>query len=136
MKTLRLIGMALFAVLMCVNFAACNSDNDLNKEGFPPKIKNNTIYYKTIDGVIIRFDNEDVFGGAKIVENVYSTTDGYGRIIFSSEITAIETKAFYECKNLADIIIPNSICSIGVSAFATNVFRSPKQPKLFRNNQI
>lgn len=28
MKTLRFIGMALFAVLMCVNFAACSSDDD------------------------------------------------------------------------------------------------------------
>lgn len=29
MKTLRLIGIALFAVLMCVNFASCSSENDV-----------------------------------------------------------------------------------------------------------
>lgn len=29
MKTLRLIGMALFAVLMCVNFASCSSEEDV-----------------------------------------------------------------------------------------------------------
>ncbi|MBO5250379.1 MAG: DUF4595 domain-containing protein [Bacteroidaceae bacterium] len=28
MKTFRMIGMALFAVLMCVNFASCSSDDD------------------------------------------------------------------------------------------------------------
>ena len=28
MKTFRMIGMALFAVFMCVNFAACSSDDD------------------------------------------------------------------------------------------------------------
>ena len=29
MKTLRLVGMALFAILMCVNFASCNSDENI-----------------------------------------------------------------------------------------------------------
>ena len=28
MKTFRLIGMALFAIMMCVNFTACSSDDD------------------------------------------------------------------------------------------------------------
>ena len=28
MKTFRLIGMALLAVVMCVNFASCSSDDD------------------------------------------------------------------------------------------------------------
>ena len=28
MKTFRMIGMALFAVLMCVNFTSCSSDDD------------------------------------------------------------------------------------------------------------
>ena len=32
MKTLRLVGMALFAVLMCVNFASCSSDDDPTEE--------------------------------------------------------------------------------------------------------
>ena len=33
MKTLRFIGMALFAVLMCVNFTSCSSSNDDPTEG-------------------------------------------------------------------------------------------------------
>lgn len=32
MKTLKLIGIALIAILMCVNFAACCSDDDPNEE--------------------------------------------------------------------------------------------------------
>ena len=28
MKTFRLIGMALFAIMMCVNFTACSIDDD------------------------------------------------------------------------------------------------------------
>ena len=39
MKTLRFIGMALFAVLMCVNFASCSSDDDLNEENDNKKTK-------------------------------------------------------------------------------------------------
>ena len=35
MKTLRFIGMALFAVLMCVNFASCSSSDDDPTEDFP-----------------------------------------------------------------------------------------------------
>ncbi|MBR2492453.1 MAG: hypothetical protein IKB64_03150 [Paludibacteraceae bacterium] len=34
MKTLRLVGMALFAILMCVNFASCsNEENDIPQKG-------------------------------------------------------------------------------------------------------
>ena len=33
MKTFRLIGMALLAVVMCVNFASCSSDNDEESNG-------------------------------------------------------------------------------------------------------
>ena len=32
MKTFRFIGMALFAVLMCVNLASCSSDDDPTDE--------------------------------------------------------------------------------------------------------
>jgi len=35
MKTFRLIGMALLAIVMCANFASCSSDNE--KEPAPPK---------------------------------------------------------------------------------------------------
>jgi hypothetical protein len=35
MKTLRMIGMALFAVLMCVNFASCSSEEVVPEEPKP-----------------------------------------------------------------------------------------------------
>ena len=105
MKIFRILGIALTAVLMCVNFTSCSNNS------------NKTICYETIDGVIIRLKNEDVFGGAKIISNTYSTTKGYGTIEFASEVTAIEKFAFYECESLTSITIPNSVVSIGERAF-------------------
>jgi hypothetical protein len=80
--------------------------------GIPNKIPNNIIYYITTDDSRIRFDNEDVFGGAKIVSNTYSSTKGYGTIEFTSEVTAIEHNAFNNKKTLQYITIPNSVTTI------------------------
>ena len=101
--------MALFTVLMCVNFASCSSDDEF-ENGLP--VKNNAIYYTTTDGIIIRLKKDDVFGGASIVSNTYSTTKGYGTIEFSSEVTAIEYCAFIDCSTLKKITLPNSIITI------------------------
>ena len=125
MKTLRFIGMVLMAVFLCVNFTSCSKDNDDdifssgggNNIGGGSNIPMNTIRYQTTDNIIIRFENEDVFGGAKIINNTYSTTNNYGTIEFASEVTAIEQKAFYEQETLSSITIPNSVTSIGQSAF-------------------
>ena len=50
-------------------------------------------------------------------------------------VTSIGNGAFQYCTGLTSVTIPNSVTSIGDEAFVS-VFRSPKQPKLFRNNQI
>ena len=44
MKTFRLIGMALLAIVMCVNFASCSDDDEPSKndDGVIP-IKNNLL---------------------------------------------------------------------------------------------
>ena len=92
MKTFRMIGMALMAVLMCVNFTSCSEDDDGFSDG-GGNIPQNTIRYQTIDGIRIRFNNEDVFGGTKIVKHTYSADDWWV-IEFESDVTAIESKAF------------------------------------------
>jgi hypothetical protein len=116
MKIFRILGIALTAVLMCVNFTSCSKDDD-DSSSSGSDIPNNTIRYQTNDGIIIRLKNEDVFGGAKIISNTYSTTKGYGTIEFASEVTAIEEDAFYKCTKLTSITIPNSVVSIGYCAF-------------------
>jgi hypothetical protein len=116
MKTFRIIGMVLMAVLMCVNFTSCSKDDD-DFSGDGSNIPKNTIRYQTKDGIIVRFENEDVFGGAKIISNTYSTTNGYGTIEFASEVTAIEKNAFKYQDKLSSITLPNSIVSIGDYAF-------------------
>ena len=46
----------------------------------------------------------------------------------------IADSTFYGCTKLADITIPDNIIE-GIGSYALIVFRSPKQPKLLRNNQ-
>ena len=137
--------MLLLGILLNVNFTSCSkddivpdteqgdnndgsedgnddADNDEDKivhpNGIPSNIPNNIIYYITNDDIIVRFKNEDVFGGAKILSNTYSSTKGYGTIEFASEVTAIEAKAFKSKTTLTYIVLPNSVTSIGEEAFA------------------
>ena len=136
--------MLLLGILLNVNLTSCSKDDivpdteqgdnndgsedgndDVNKDedkivhpnGIPSDIPNNIIYYITSDNIIVRFQNEDVFGGAKIVSNTYSSTKGYGTIEFASEVTAIEDEAFKGKTTLTYIVWPNSVTSIGESAF-------------------
>ena len=109
--------MALMAILMCVNFTSCSEDNDNFPSGAGNDIPKNTVRYQTTDGIIIRLENEDVFGGAELISNTYSTTDGYGTMIFASEVTAIEGSAFRDEYTLSSITLPNSVVTIGSCAF-------------------
>ena len=117
--------MLVMASMMCV-FSSCSRDENLPEKGdtpveqpngIPSNIPNNIIYYITSDNIIVRFENEDVFGGAKIVSNTYSSTKGYGTIEFASEVTAIERLAFEGKTTLTYIVWPNSVTSIGKGAF-------------------
>jgi hypothetical protein len=107
-------------VVLSLVFASCGQDGGGKTEhpnGIPSKIPNNIIYYITSDDIIVRFDNEDVFGGAKILTNTYSSTKGYGTIEFASEVTAIESNAFEGEETLQYIALPNGVTSIGKYAF-------------------
>ena len=126
MKNFRFLAMLLLGVLLNVNLISCSKDDNLPEKGddkvehpngIPNKIPNNVTYYTTKDNIIVRLKNEDVFGGAKIVSNTYSSTKGYGTIEFASEVTAIESKAFMKQSTLTYIAFSNSVTSIGNSAF-------------------
>ena len=126
MKNFRFLAMLLLGVLLNVNLISCSKDDNLPEKGddkvehpngIPNKIPNNVIYYTTKDKIIVRLKNEDVFGGAKIVSNTYSSTKGYGTIEFASEVTAIESKAFMKQSTLTYIAFSNSVTSIGDEAF-------------------
>ena len=144
MKFFRFLTMLLLGIMLNVNLTSCSKEdivpdteqgenNDGGEEGseegskdedeivhpngIPSDIPNNIIYYITNDNIIVRFQNEDVFGGAKIVSNTYSSTKGYGTIEFASEVTAIEYEAFKNQSTLTYIVLPNSVKSIGNDAF-------------------
>ena len=72
------------------------------------------IYYTSTDGNVVTPNKTDVFG-AKIVLN--SCKNGQGVIIFDGEVASIGEYAFYSCKDLASITIPDSVTSIGEDAF-------------------
>ena len=71
-----------------------------------------------------------------IGEKVFYNCSGLTSVTIPNSVTSIGSHAFMECTGLTSVTIPNSVTSIGACAFAYSVFRSPKQPKLFRNNQI
>ena len=59
----------------------------------------------------------DVFG-ANIISNTYNSEKGCWVIAFDGEVTTIGTSAFYECRGLTSVIIPNGVTTIGNAAFS------------------
>ena len=74
----------------------------------------NVIYYTSTDGNIVKPFNESAFG-ANIISNEYY--DGLGKIVFNSSVMKIGNNAFYECKTLRSMTIPESVTSIGDNAY-------------------
>lgn len=109
--------MTLIAILVCANFTSCSDDDDDSTFDGGSKIPTNTIYYETTDKIELRLKNADVFGGAELKNNTYSTTNGYGILEFDSEVTAIEYGAFENEKTLSSITLPNSVVTIEDFAF-------------------
>lgn len=74
----------------------------------------NIIYYTSTDGNIVKPFNGSAFG-ANIISNEYY--DGLGKIVFNSSVMKIGNNAFYECKTLRSMTIPESVISIGDNAY-------------------
>lgn len=81
---------------------------------------NNEIWYESWNGTVVEPYVREGFG-ANIISNTYN--DGKGILQFDGEVTAIPDRAFY-AKQLLSLILPNSVQSIGYSAFYRNAFES------------
>ena len=75
---------------------------------------NNEIWYTSSDGNIVTPYATNVFG-ANIVSNTYE--NGKGIIKFDAPITSIGEGAFYNCKRLASVTIPDGVTWIGANIF-------------------
>lgn len=84
---------------------------------FLSSVKNEifAIYYTSSNGGVVTPYNTSAFGGAKIISNTYTPEEG-GVIKFDREITEIGYQAF-SGRSLTSVIIPDSVESIGYSAF-------------------
>ena len=71
----------------------------------------------------------------EIQKEAFMGCSGLVNVVIPDNITYIGDSAFNSCSSLKSIIIPDSVIAIGRQVFKA-VFRSPKQPKLFRNNHL
>ena len=75
---------------------------------------NNEIWYTSTDGEVVEPCYTNVFG-ANIVSNTYK--DGKGVITFDGDVSAIGDLAFFGCRSLSSVTIPDSVTTIGNAAF-------------------
>ena len=87
----------------------------ISQKGYIPA---NQIFYTSTDGgKVIPASAQNQFGpGFTITSNTYF--NGKGVITFDGDITKLGNRSFYNCSNLATIILPDKITSVGSSAFS------------------
>ena len=83
------------------------------------------IYYTSSDGNIVTPNKTNAFG-ANITNNVY--INGVGYLTFDGKVTSIGNEAFYYCDSLTSITIPDSVTTIGESAFSGSSLTSVNIP--------
>ena len=62
-------------------------------------------------------NNDNIYSVTSIGENAFYNCDNLASIIIPNSVTSIGDYAFSDCYNLVSVIIPNSVTSIGGSAF-------------------
>ena len=85
---------------------------------------NNEIWYTASTKIYPYKDNF----GASVVSNNWDSTTGKGVITFREDVTRIGDHAFYECRKLTNITIPESVKLIGDSAFSGCGLRGINMP--------
>ena len=99
----------------CVVKVTSQGDNELFAEYTIVQNPICFLYYTSSNGEIVTPYNSSAFG-ATILSNTYK--DGVGVIEFNAPITMIGYKAFYNCYSLTSVTIPDSVTTIGSSAFS------------------
>ncbi|MCD8296316.1 MAG: leucine-rich repeat domain-containing protein [Prevotella sp.] len=145
MKTFRLIGMALLAIVFSLNFSSCSNDDDDNGGSDKPyDFKVNGIYYKItsdtemtceVKNRINNTNNGNTYSGNIVIPEIVSykgntynvTSVGYNAFEWCSELTSITIpnnvtsigeRAFLGCTGLTEVIIGNGVTSIGQQSFS------------------
>ena len=77
-------------------------------------IPQNNIWYTTMYDTPIELIVTEGFGG-ELMSHTFE--DGYGKIVFDNNVTAIPNEAFKDCATLTSILLPNCVTTIGDYAF-------------------
>ena len=91
---------------------------DFEKGEVAPEVLKNEIWYtngSTTEATVPRYNNGF---GANIISNTYDTNKECWVIKFDGNVTTIGGSAFYNCRSLKSIIIPDGVTTIRSGAFS------------------